>query len=109
LFIAFSRLESENANPKEEPKMEVTIDAEDALSPEASNFDSNLRRQISPGASRIAMNTENNVTAVRGLGSVKHDNYGLTFARGCLLDELPGLAFGVVTLVYLLSFLSGLL
>ena len=55
------------------------------------------------------MNTENNLTAVRGLGAIKHDNYGLMMARGLLLDELPGLAFGIVTLVYLLSFLSGLL
>jgi hypothetical protein len=76
----------------------------------ARTFDSNARRRISSRASRMAsMNTENNVTAVRGLGSIKHDNYGLMIARGRLLDELPGLAFGIVTLVYLLSFLSGLL
>jgi hypothetical protein len=75
----------------------------------ARNFDSNARRRISSRASRMAMNTENNLTAVRGLGAIKHDNYGLMIARGRLLDELPGLAFGIVTLVYLLSFLSGLL
>ncbi len=76
----------------------------------ARTFDSNARRRISSGASRMAsMNTENNLTAVRGLGAIKHDNYGLMIARGRLLDELPGLAFGIVTLIYLLSFLSGLL
>jgi hypothetical protein len=74
------------------------------------NLDSSERRRISSGAMRMgAMNNENNLTAVRGLGAIKHDNYGLTVARGCLLDELPGLAFGIVTLVYFLSFLSGLL
>ena len=80
------------------------------ISGKARNFDSSERRRISSGASRIvSMSTENNLTAVRGLGAIKHDNYGLTIARGRLLDELPGLAFGIVTLVYLLSFLSGLL
>jgi hypothetical protein len=75
----------------------------------AVNFDSNPRRRISSGAPRMAMNTENNVAAVRGLGAIKQENYGLMVARGRLLDELPGLAFGIVTLIYLLSFLSGLL
>jgi|SRR5215469_3955872 len=76
----------------------------------ARTFHSGERRRISSGASRIAsMSTEQNLTVVRGLGSIKHDNYGLMIARGHLLDEVPGLAFGIVTLVYLLSFLSGLL
>lgn len=76
----------------------------------ASNFDSNALRRITSRTSRMgSMNNENNLTAVRGLGAIKHDNYGLQIARGRLLDELPGLAFGIVTLVYFLSFLSGLL
>jgi len=62
------------------------------------------------GNLRIAsMDTQEKTIAIRGLGAIKHETIGLQMARGAMLDELPGLAFAVVTLVYLLSLLSGLL
>ena len=62
------------------------------------------------GHLRIAsMDTQEKAIAIRGLGAIKQETIGLQMARGAMLDELPGLAFAVVTLVYLLSLLSGLL
>ena len=59
---------------------------------------------------RIAsMDTQEKAIAIRGLGAIKQETIGLQLAREAMLDELPGLAIAVVTLVYLLSLLSGLL
>jgi hypothetical protein len=33
---------------------------------------------------------------------------GMTIARQCSLDELPGLVFGIMTVVYIILTLSGL-
>ena len=62
------------------------------------------------GSSRIAsMSTQEKTVAIRGLGAIKHETVGLQMARNAMLDELPGLAFAVVTLFFILKILSGLL
>jgi hypothetical protein len=64
----------------------------------------------SAGYQRIAsMSNQEKVAAIRGLGAIKRETIGLQIARGAMLDELPGLAFAIVTLIFLLSSLSGLL
>ncbi len=73
---------------------------------------SDLRANLTESFSslRIAsMDTHEKAIAIRGLGAIKQETIGLQLAREAMLDELPGLAIAIVTLVYLLSLLSGLL
>jgi hypothetical protein len=56
-----------------------------------------------------SMSTEEKTVAICGLGAIKHETAGLQMARNAMLDELPGIAYAVVTLFFVLRILSGLL
>jgi hypothetical protein len=56
---------------------------------------------------------DSTINEVRAIGAPETPekfelSYGMRIARNCALDELPGLAFGIMTVAYIVLALTGL-
>jgi hypothetical protein len=48
------------------------------------------------------------VARIRGVADLSRTGEGVRFMLRCMLDELPGLVFGLVTLTYIFTAFGGL-
>ncbi len=47
--------------------------------------------------------TEKQIASIRGFINPSHEMEGLSMCQNCFLSELPGVVFGIVTLIWIVG------